>query len=393
MKSEKCQIDKDVSINPRVVGENIRELRRRAHLSQGDLAHRLGMRQGPVSNLEQGKNLPSASVLLRLAAILNVTADRILRPDRYINENDNTTKDTSFMAKQATGTASEHTHKLSPTSPAAKLTAADPDKPAIESIIRDYLALEDICQVPRQARVPLQLAFDTALPGLARLATQFRALLGIGDAVVFDPLELCENHGLRVVFMPMATTEKRCLSFHDAPNGNIFILIKNGLNPERQLFSLAYELGRVLLYTRAVFMEESPFKNEAKTDKAARHFAACFLMPENAVRTSVGQTGTRPDEWDLDMLLRLKHRFGVSAETFNYRLLELGLITPERQAELRTQIKDHYAVHAFAELGNSRRILSPNGRLGDLLHTALRRAAPEAKAIAARLKSLKLRMP
>ena len=385
MKQDKTGFSMDES-SPSIIGANIRELRRRAHLSQGDLAHRLGMRQGPVSNLEQGKNFPSASVLLRLAAILNVTTDRILRPDRYINEHDDNTKDTSAMAKQTTGPASEHTHKLSPTSPAAKLTDADPDKSAIESVIRDYLALEDICHVPRQARVPLQLAFDTALPGLARLATQFRALLGIGDAVVFDPLELCENHGLRVVFMPMTTIEKKCLSFHDAPNGNVFILINSGFNSERQLFSLAYELGRVLLYTRAVFMGESPFKHEAKTDKSARHFAACFLMPENAVRTSVGQTGTRPDEWDFDMLLRIKHRFGVSAETFNYRLLELGLITPERQSELRTQIKDHYAAHAFAEPGNSRRILSPNGRLGDLLHTAQRRTDPEASAIARRLK-------
>jgi D-arabinose 1-dehydrogenase-like Zn-dependent alcohol dehydrogenase len=40
--------------------------------------------------------------------------------------------------------------------------------------------------------------------------------------------------------------------------------------------------------------------------------------------------------------------------------------------------------------GKSRRILSPNGRLGDLLHTALRRADPEAAAIAARLKKLKI---
>lgn len=378
---------------PQIVGANIRELRRRAHLSQGELARRLGMRQSPVSNLEQGKNLPSAAVLLRLAAILNVTADRILRPDRYIDEHDDNTRDIPVMEKQPTDNVSEYTHKLSPTSPAAKLTAADPDKSTIESVIRDYLALEDICHVPRQARVPLQLAFDTALPGLARLATQFRALLGIGDAVVFDPLELCENHGLRVVFMPMTTTEKKCLSFHDAPNGNVFILINSGLNSERQLFSLAYELGRILLYTRAVFMGESPFKNETKTDKSARHFAACFLMPESAVRTSVGQTGLRPDEWDFDMLLRLKHRFGVSTETFNYRLLELGLITPERQAGLRTQIKDHYAAHAFAEPGNSRRILSPNGRLGDLLHTALHRADLEAKTIAARLNALKIHMP
>lgn len=373
----------------RAVGETIRELRRRAHLSQGDLARRLGMRQGPVSNLEQGKNFPSAQVLLRLAAILNTTTDRILQPGRYTDDaaaGTDAATDVPVSVLPATRCAGPH--GLAPTSPASRLDATSPDTAAIESAIRDYLALEDICQVPRQARVPLQLAFDTAAPGLARLASQFRTLLGIGDAVVFDPLELCENHGLRVVFMPFSVAES--LSFYDAPNGNLFILIRRGLYPERQLFSLAYELGRVLLYTRATFLGESPFRHEAKTHKTARVFAACLTMPENAVRTSVGQTGVRPHEWDFDLLLRLKHRFGVSAESFNYRLLELGLLTPELQAEFRAQIKAHYAEHAFAEPGKSRRILSLNGRLGDLLHTALRRSDPEAPPIAARLKKLKI---
>lgn len=375
--------------DPRLVGANIRDLRRRAHLSQGELARRLGMRQGPVSNLEQGKNFPSAQVLLRLAAILNTTTDRILRPGRYTDDADTAAASPTADIQPALPVArSAAPHGLAPTSPAARLDAASPDTEAVEAAVRDTLALEDICSVPRQARVPLQLAFDTAAPGLARLAGQFRALFGIGDAVVFDLLELCENHGLRIVFMPLKTVVS--FSFYDAPNGNVFIFIRAGINPEKQLFALAYELGRILLYTRAVFLGETPFGHEAKTNKAARHFAACFLMPETAVRTSVGQTGVRPDEWDFELLLRLKHRFGISAESFNYRLLELDLITPERQAELRAQIKAHYDAHAFAEPGKSRRILSPNGRLGDLLHTALRRADPEAPAIAARLKKRRI---
>jgi len=110
------------------------------------------------------------------------------------------------------------------------------------------------------------------------------------------------------------------------------------------------------------------------------------------VRNSVSQIGVHPDEWDLELLLRLKHRFGVSAEAFNYRLLELGLITGKRQGELRKVIQAHYAAHAFAEPGSSRRILSPNGRLGDLLHTALIRQHPEAAAIAACLRKIRIQV-
>ncbi len=366
--------------DPVAVGGAIRELRRRAHLSQGELARRIGMRQGPLCNLEQGKNLPSSQVLLRLAAVLNTTTDRILRPAVYPDS------DGTSSRQPATSVIYLDPSELAPTSPAARSCTASPESAAIASATRDYLALEDICRVPRQARIPLQIAFSTVPSGMARLAAQLRTLFGIGDAVVFDPLELFENHGLRVIFMPLAAVPS--LSFYDAPNGNVFIFIGTGINPEKQIFGLAYELGRILLYTRAEFLKEPPFGRSSSANKASRHFAACFLMPETAVRTSVGQTGVRPDEWNLELLLRLKHRLGVSAESLNYRLLELGLITPERQSELRGAIKAHYEAHAFAEPGQSRRILSPNGRLGDLLHTALLRNEREAHAIAARLKKL-----
>jgi Zn-dependent peptidase ImmA (M78 family)/transcriptional regulator with XRE-family HTH domain len=388
MKSHSAPVETD----PAAVGAAIRELRRRAHLSQGELARRLGMRQGPVCNLEQGKNLPSATVLLRLANILGTTADRILRPSNY------THCETSAPEPAATARFSQPSlpvirnvcnPSLYLASSSVRLEPEAPLTQLIESAVRDYLALEDICRVPRQARIPLQFACDPSAPGLERLAEQVRALLGVGQAVVFDHLELLENHGLRVLFMPLLD-DVSGLSCYDAQNGNAFILVRAGLNPERQLFTLVYGLGRILLFNRALFLGEPPLAHEQSKDKAARLFAANFLMPAAAVRTSVGQIGVSPGEWDLDLLLRLKHRFGVSAETFNYRLLELGLISAERQAELRAAIRSHYDANAFAEPGRSRRLLSPNGRLGDLLHTALRRGDPEAPAIAARLKELKI---
>jgi len=392
------KLHKDVQFNtdPHAVGASIRELRRRAHLSQGELAHRLGMRQGPVSNLEQGKNLPSAQVLVRLASILNATTDQILRAGAYTTpaQSDVANEGETILTCRPSLPVILNTRNpaLYLTSAAVSLIPGNKLTDTVESVVRDYLALEDICKVPRQARIPLQFAFDPTPSGIGRLTTQVRTLLGVSDAVVFDHLELFENHGLRVVFMPLPK-EVTNISCYDAQNGNVFILISSRLTPEKQLFSLVYGLGRILLYNRSIFLGEFPLKHETRKDKAARLFAADFLMPEPAVRNSVSQIGVCPDEWDIDLLLRLKHRFGVSAETFNYRLLELGLMTSECQVRLRTAIKAYYASHAFAEPGQSRRILSPNGRLGDLLYTALRRADPEAPAIAGRFKKQKLPMP
>ena len=59
------------------VGENIRKAREDLGLSQGECAERVGISQGQLSRIEQGKRLPSFKVFLKLTGVLNVTADEI----------------------------------------------------------------------------------------------------------------------------------------------------------------------------------------------------------------------------------------------------------------------------------------------------------------------------
>ncbi|MCF7849897.1 MAG: hypothetical protein K9M45_13680, partial [Kiritimatiellales bacterium] len=107
---------------------------------------------------------------------------------------------------------------------------------------------------------------------------------------------------------------------------------------------------------------------------------------EEAIVASVRQTGVAPKQWTWDMLMRLKHRFGVSAESFLYRLEELDLIAAKRRNEIKTQIYAHYEKTGWKEPDSSRRILSPNGRLGDLLLSAELRTSDELPALRRMLK-------
>ncbi len=104
--------------------------------------------------------------------------------------------------------------------------------------------------------------------------------------------------------------------------------------------------------------------------RAAKRFAASFLMPETAVRATVAQLGVSKTTWSWELLLRIKHRFGVSAEAFLYRLAELDLMSQNLTAQLQARIKEHYSQTGFAEPDSSRRILNANGRFFDLLLTA-----------------------
>ena len=126
--------------------------------------------------------------------------------------------------------------------------------------------------------------------------------------------------------------------FYEPMHQNAFFFINTRNNPEKQLFSLATELGKILIYTQTALRKDRLFPEREPTPadprpinpiRAARHFAATFLMPDTAVKATVSQLGISPDTWTWELLLRIKHRFGISAQAFLYRLDELNLITKE----------------------------------------------------------------
>jgi Zn-dependent peptidase ImmA (M78 family) len=194
--------------------------------------------------------------------------------------------------------------------------------------------------------------------------------------VVFDYLELLENAGLRVVFCDLPADEAGAmvtsLCAHDRMHANAFFFIQRSLNAERQLFRLVFELGRIYWHTRQLIVGTLPARGGEMLDEvhAARKFAAFLLMPAQAVRGTVAQLGITADGWTYELLLRIKRRFGVSAESFCIRLEELQLIEAGRAADFKARIRAHYAANAFAEPDGSQRRLNYNGRLGDLLLNA-----------------------
>ena len=63
---------------------------------------------------------------------------------------------------------------------------------------------------------------------------------------------------------------------------------------------------------------------------------------ESAVRNAVYRLNVKPEAWTYELLLRMKERFGVSAEAFAIRLKELALITRRKSDVFINQIKQHY---------------------------------------------------
>jgi transcriptional regulator with XRE-family HTH domain/Zn-dependent peptidase ImmA (M78 family) len=380
-----------------IIGERIKALRRFRHLTQVELARRIGICAGPMNSLEKGRHIPSGRVLYRLAEVLDTSVDSLLGlnarqagasgPDvpRYVAESA-----ASLGSASATGAWPSAVMAALPDDP----VLGEGERVNVELIIRSFLALEDLCGAQKIAHIPLYVPFSRTVSGVEMWAQQVRQVLGVGPAVVFDYLELLENAGLRIIICPLPE-RLQSVSFYDARNANAFLLVRQGMNAERQLFELIKRLACIYIHTRSAYGglpagEAGP--GMLDDIHAARQFAALFLMPASAVRASVAQLGIKPDGWTYELLLRLKHRFGVSAQSFLIRLGELQLIDEKAATGLKGRIEAHYQRTGYGEPDATRRILSPNGRLGDLLSIASRNkeTAEEATAIGRTLRGLKL---
>jgi Zn-dependent peptidase ImmA (M78 family) len=350
-----------------------------------------------MNSLEKGRHIPSGRVLYRLAEVLDTSVDSLLGlnarqagasgPDvpRYVAESA-----ASLGSASATGAWPSAVMAALPDDP----VLGEGERVNVELIIRSFLALEDLCGAQKIAHIPLYVPFSRTVSGVEMWAQQVRQVLGVGPAVVFDYLELLENAGLRIIICPLPE-RLQSVSFYDARNANAFLLVRQGMNAERQLFELIKRLACIYIHTRSAYGglpagEAGP--GMLDDIHAARQFAALFLMPASAVRASVAQLGIKPDGWTYELLLRLKHRFGVSAQSFLIRLGELQLIDEKAATGLKGRIEAHYQRTGYGEPDATRRILSPNGRLGDLLSIASRNkeTAEEATAIGRTLRGLKL---
>lgn len=385
----------EVGLSEAAIGERIRALRRVRHLTQAELARRIGIQTGPMNALENGRHVPSGRVLYRLAEVLDASVDHLLGlADRAGRE-----WHSDIVPSYVAESSASYGVQTASARPEARMAVLNDDpvldeatRSMVDQLIQSFLALEDLCGAQKRAHIPLYVPFSRTPEGIEMWAQQVRQGLGIGQAVIFDYLELLENAGLRVVFCPFPG-RIQSLALYDACNANAFLLVRQGMNVERQIFELTKRLAAIYLFTRRAYGQLPANEGGAMDDlHVARQFAAFFLMPTASVRASVAQLGIARDGWSYELLLRLKHRFGVSAQSFLMRLGELQLIDEAGAAGLKERIDAHYQRTAYGEPDASRRVLSPNGRLGDLLLIASRKpeSAGEAAAIGRKLRGMKV---
>lgn len=379
------------------VGENIKSLRISRHLSQSALARMAKMHPAQLCNIEQGKRMPSLRTLENIALAFNIPSQDLLTvaaQTRYdqINVRPGATvlkariKTSGRKVSDAEAVKAIIGKAFIPAHPEfVKVSNGDGPRlqkevqKKIELLVNTFLQLEDICGVSKHTTMPLHASYPLNEQGADLLANLVRTRIGIGTAVVYDYPALFETIGMRVVFTDLAPTADhskgpQSFSIFDRKNDNVFIFISRRLTRERQIFRLLCEFGQLYLFTAAAGVT---IIETARNRRFLKLFAARFLMPDTAVRDAVAQYSIMPEEWNYEILLRFKQRFGVSAEAFVHRLEEVGLIKPKLRQALKEQIKAYYESSDFHEPASEATSYCGNSRIKDLLLLAKVRGADE----------------
>jgi len=61
------------------LGNNLKRIRTKKGITQGDIARSLGVSRGFVSNIENGKTNPTLATIARLANAIGVSSDELLK--------------------------------------------------------------------------------------------------------------------------------------------------------------------------------------------------------------------------------------------------------------------------------------------------------------------------
>lgn len=272
-----------VPINPRMI-----TLTREARgWNQTGLADRLGVTQGYVSKLESGDAEVSDEVLERLSKELGAP--------------------TALFSYDAPSTSIEvtclhHRRRAS--------TMSAPTRKRIEATAKlTRVSLEGLMDGVElvSAHPLLRSADETATPEEA--ARNTRTLLAVPDGPIDNVTNVVESAGVIVMHRPLGTASQDAVSTWPA-SGHPMMVVNTGLATDRQRFTIAHELGHLV-------MHDAPGEDQ---ESQADQFASEFLAPAAQVRQDLAGLTTR----DMPRLMALKAKWGVSIAALVRRAHDLG---------------------------------------------------------------------
>lgn len=285
-----------------MIGERIKQARKAAGLSLRALADRAGVTAMAISKYEGGKSTPSSRVLLDLSKALGVRTEYFFRPVKIELQ--------------------EMKHRKHSRLPKKALDQIEGD---VKEQLERFIELEELLpngpvesfKLPENLSAPI-VSLDEVETVARELRTSWR--LGVDPIPVLT--DMLEERGIKI-FQSQAIND-RFDGMAATVDGIPVIVVGRGWPGDRQRFTLAHELGHLVLQGRLA--------PEVEEEAAANRFAGAFLAPADEVRKELGEKRVWLEPRELEVL---KKTYGLSMQGWMHRAKDLGILPDVHYVEMR----------------------------------------------------------
>lgn len=274
-----------------------RQLRR---MNQSDLAKSVEITQGQLSKIENGLAEPSESIMQKIADVLNFPIEYFYQPDRIYG------LPLSFHHRKK---ASVGQHSL-------ECIYAE-----INIRLMHLRRLLQSVKLSKQFIIP-QIDLDEYDGDTERVADLIRRTWLLPPGPLNNLTECIEQAGGIVIWCDFSNIPVDGVSYYSLPDLPPCIFINRNQTADRMRFTLAHELGHLVMHNMPT--------NEM--EKEANEFASALLMPARDIRASL--TG----RVSLPSLAALKPVWKVSIQALVKRSSDLGIVTYNQARYLWQQI-------------------------------------------------------
>lgn len=276
-------------------GSRMKQARLASGLSLRELAHGVGVSAMAISKYERDQMKPSSETLLRLCSVLGVRTEYFFRQPII----------------ELTGVNFRKHAKLSPKDEAKALDD-------VREQLERWLELEAVIPSswPKAFSLPKGLPMHVhTYEEIEAVAARIRAAWHLGIGPIGNLVDRLEEAGIKVILTPHDGGKKFDGLVANA-NGHTVIVVGENWPGDRQRFTLAHELGHLVLNGRlAEGLDE---------ERACHRFASALLVPRQEALRLLGASRSWFEPRELYML---KHEWGLSMNGWLYRALHLGILT------------------------------------------------------------------
>jgi Zn-dependent peptidase ImmA (M78 family)/DNA-binding XRE family transcriptional regulator len=289
-----------------MIGKRIKQARMATGLSLRALAKQVGVSAQAISKYERGLDIPSSGVLLRLAVALDVKVEYFFRMRRVSLRTPAWRKRSSLPSKMEKSILSQAQDWLE-------------RYLEVEDLFPDRTDVSPASEPLKNVKGPV-----CSLDEAEKKADELRTLWDIGSDPIENLTELLEEKGVKVGLVEGPDSFDACtfVTEEDEP----VIVINRSMSGDRQRFSLAHELGHIVI---------EPV-NGVDPEKVAHRFAGAFLAPAEAVRRELGGHRRTLSIYELHLL---KHKYGLSMQAWIYRAKDLGVLSESSARNLFRQFR------------------------------------------------------